>query len=247
MGRQFSRAFERVQNVSFAPVNLPRRWRANDALTYRHNPPANERPSHGPYPRWMSERRRAWWTLNTPSKFRDSSNFFGRALSLARLFRSIAFAIDRARRVRTTRRPLRDSNINYEIMQNSRFDTLLFAIVARLFIYIYMYTFIYIPLEWNYLSFANLVDLIGFFSGKGNNEIDQVRDGAGIRKSRPREARWRSAPETFRVTSNVQWLIFTLEKEKKRKKERSPRFLIYSKNYMQLPPPPSAPASASRR
>lgn len=53
MAGQFSRGvravFERVQNVSFAPVNLPRRWRANDALTYRHNPPANERPSYGPY------------------------------------------------------------------------------------------------------------------------------------------------------------------------------------------------------
>lgn len=160
MGRQFSRAFERVQNVSFAPVNLPRRWRANDALTYRHNPPANERPSHGPYPRWMSERRRAWWTLNTPSKFRDSSNFFGRALSLARLFRSIAFAIDRARRVRATR-----YGIQILITRLCRTVGLIGSYLPLLLdhSYIYMYTFIYIALEWNYLSFANLVDLIGFF------------------------------------------------------------------------------------
>lgn len=68
--------------------------------------------------------------------------FQSRPLPLARPFRSIGFAIDRARRVRATRRPLRDSNINYEIMHNSRFDRLLFAIVTRPFTHLNMYIYI---------------------------------------------------------------------------------------------------------
>lgn len=205
MGRQFSRAFERVQNVSFAPVNLPRRWRANDALTYRHNPPANERPSHGPYPRWMSERRRAWWTLNTPSKFRDSSNFFGRALSLARLFRSIAFAIDRARRVRATRRPLRDSNINYEIMQNSRFDRLLLAIVARPFIYIYVYIYIY-SVGMKLLVLCQFSRFNRLFSARAKGTMKSIKweTGPGSVKAGPGKPAGARPPKRFvlRRTSN---------------------------------------------
>ena len=117
-------ACERCINV---PTQSTGKWEAQP----RSLPPVNER---------------------APSRLMDSKHAFeisrfleffrSRPLPLARLFRSIGFAIDRARRVRATRRPLRDSNINYEIMHNSRFDRLLFAIVTRPFTHLNMYIYI---------------------------------------------------------------------------------------------------------
>lgn len=171
MGRQFSRAFERVQNVSFAPVNLPRRWRANDALTYRHNPPANERPSHGPYPRWMSELRRAWWTLNTPSKFRDSSNFFGRALSLARLFRSIASpSIERA----AYAPPGARYGIQILITRLCRTVGLIGSYLPSLLTHLYIYIYNVGMKLRMLLSFPDLIDLIDFFSVRAKGTMKSI-------------------------------------------------------------------------
>lgn len=159
-------------------VYHPQRWRANDALAYRHNPPANERPGRALY---VANVDAAWWTLNTPPKFCDSANFSFAPDTLARVDRS----------------PRWDWNIN-SFVNRSRKAQLPECIVRC-------------------------------------NEID-------LRREEP----WKRGPPGECTghggfVRDVERLISALEKK------RSPRFLIYSKNYMQLPPPPSAPASASRR
>lgn len=103
---QFSRAFERAQNVSFAPVNLPRTWRANGALTYRHNPPANERPSRGPYvlneraPPRLMDFKHAFEILRFRELFRSRRR---KATPPTRTIARLIVAVDSLRLTRRTR------------------------------------------------------------------------------------------------------------------------------------------------
>lgn len=130
-------------------------------------------------------------------------------------------------------------------MQNSTLNRLLFAIVTRPFIRRYEIRCANArdgceslsPVRTIYISFFCFLIDRNAERGQRNNEIDHVDETGRSGKNRA----GKPAGALPNVSCYVERLIFAIEKK------RSPRFLIYSKNYMQLPPPPSAPASVSRR
>jgi len=78
----FSREFGATMSRS-RRANLPRRWRASDALT---RPGTIRQQMREPDSLRALNERATWWSLNTPTKFCDSANFFTSVRAPRRLY-----------------------------------------------------------------------------------------------------------------------------------------------------------------